>query len=165
MTAVPATGRARRIAADAVVRCASAALGACAAAGAQAHAVHHRIEAAQAVVVTLTYANGQPFAYERYALTPAGQDVPRQVGQTDAAGRIALVPGTTTAWRLQASAADGHGVRLDFETPPPGAAAPAAGVAPAPDEALPRGLLAASGVAVIFGLFGVYQLFVRSGRS
>lgn len=123
---------------------------------AQAHEVHQRIEATEAVVVTLTYANGEPFAYEKYALYPAGQETPLQVGNTDAAGRVAFVPGTVKNWRLAATSADGHGVNLDFAAPETvGAAA-----APA-NEPLPRWLLAGFGLSLIFGLFGLFQLLMR----
>lgn len=121
----------------------------------QAHEVHHRIEAVDAVAITLTYANGQPFAYERYALTPAGQETPQQVGNTDAQGRIAFVPGATTQWRLQATAADGHGVNREFTVPATGTRLEAA------NETMPRWLLAGFGLAIIFGLFGLFQLFMR----
>jgi nickel transport protein len=124
---------------------------------AQAHEVHHRIEATGAVVVTLTYANGQPFVYEKYALYPAGQETPQQVGNTDAQGRVAFVPGTTEKWRLQATSADGHGVNLEFAAPAVVAGGGNAGDAPA----LPRWLLAGFGLSLIFGLFGLFQLFVR----
>lgn len=69
------------------------------AAAAQAHEVHLQIETRKAVAITLSYANGQPFAYEKYTLTPAGQEKPLQVGNTDAAGRIAFGshPSTGTA--------------------------------------------------------------------
>lgn len=122
----------------------------------QAHEVHHRIEATDAVVVTLAYASGEPFAYEKYALYPAGQETPVQVGNTDAQGRIAFVPGATRQWRVQASSADGHGVNLEFTAPDVGA--PAGAGAPA---TLPRWLLAGCGLALIFGLFGLLQLFTR----
>lgn len=121
----------------------------------QAHEVHHRIEATDAVVITLTYANGQPFAYEKYALTPAGQETPQQVGNTDAQGRIAFVPGSVAKWRVQATSADGHGVNQEFAVPATESCA-----APANDS-LPRWLLAGFGLALIFGLFGLFQLFMR----
>jgi nickel transport protein len=127
---------------------------------AQAHEIHHRVEAAQALVVSLSYANGEPFAYEKYALYPAGQETPVQVGNTDAAGRVAFVPGATRKWRLQASSADGHGVNLEFAAPDTsGAAATTAATAPA------RWQLAAFGLALLFGVFGLVQLFVRHGKK
>lgn len=129
------------------------------AAAAQAHEVHHRIEASQAVVVSLAYANGEPFAYEKYALYPAGQETPVQVGNTDAAGRVAFVPGATPHWRLQATSADGHGVNLEFDAPA------TAGTAAVPPPETPRWLTAAFGLALIFGVFGLVQLFVRHRKK
>jgi nickel transport protein len=122
---------------------------------AHAHEVHHRVEATNAVVITLSYANGQPFAYEKYALTPAGQETPQQVGNTDAQGRIAFVPGATQAWRLQATSADGHGINQQLTVPATGTHAAATG------ETMPRWLLAGFGLSLIFGLFGLFQLFMR----
>jgi nickel transport protein len=119
-----------------------------------AHEVHHRIEASAAVVVTLTYANGQPFDYEKYALTPAGQETPQQVGNTDAQGRIAFVPGAMEKWRVQATSADGHGVNLDFTVPLTGITATTA-------ESTPRWLLAMLGLSLIFGIFGLIQLLAK----
>lgn len=124
-------------------------------AGAQAHEVHHRVDAASAVVVALAYANGEPFAYEKYALYPAGQETPTQVGNTDAAGRVVFIPGATREWRLQANSADGHGANLTFAAPATDAAKAA------PRETTPRGLLAGFGLSLIFGLFGLVQLFAR----
>jgi nickel transport protein len=123
---------------------------------AQAHEVHHRIEATEAVVVALTYADGAPFAYEKYALYPAGQDTPLQVGNTDATGRVAFVPGTVKNWRLMANSADGHGVNLEFAAPNSAGAT----VAPA-QGSTPRWLLAGFGLSLIFGLFGLFQLSAR----
>jgi nickel transport protein len=133
----------------------------CWSAAVQAHEVHHRIEATGAVVVTLNYANGEPFAYEKYMLTPVGQETPQQVGNTDARGRIAFVPGTTRQWHLQANSADGHGVKLEFTAPD--VASPVAAPAAVPvAEPLPRWLLASFGLSLIFGLFGLFQLFARN---
>jgi nickel transport protein len=130
-------------------------------AAAQAHEVHHRIEASQAVVVALSYANGEPFAYEKYALYPAGQETPVQVGNTDAAGRVAFVPGATQKWRLQATSADGHGVNLEFAAPATAAVAAATAQPTAPE----RWQLAAFGLALIFGVFGLVQLYSRKRKN
>jgi len=123
---------------------------------AQAHEVHHRIEATGAVVISLSYANGQPFAYEKYALTPAGQETPTQVGNTDAAGRVSFLPGTTEQWHLQATSADGHGVNIEFVAPAISASAAARSAGE-----IPRWLLAGFGLSLIFGLFGLFQLFMK----
>lgn len=130
----------------------------CWAGWAHAHEVHLRIAATDAVVITLTYASGQPFAYEKYALYPVGQETPQQVGNTDAQGRIAFVPGTTQAWRLQATSTDGHGMNQEFQIPATGNRTTIANEA---NETGPRWLLASFGLALIFGLFGLFQLFMR----
>lgn len=122
---------------------------------AAAHEVHHAVAAREAAVVSLAYADGSPFAYEKYELYAAGQDVPVQVGNTDAAGRVAFVPGAGRQWRLKAYSADGHGVDLRFEAPPLQAAA--APQAAGPDRATPTLV----GLSLLFGLFGLYQLFRR----
>jgi nickel transport protein len=134
----------------------SCALLCCWSALAQAHEVHHRIEAYDAIVVTLRYANGQPFAYERYALYPAGKETPQQVGNTDAQGRVAFVPDSEGKWRLQATSADGHGINLEFAVP-----AVAGGANDGGQTALPHWLLAGIGLALLFGLFGLIQMFAR----
>ncbi len=124
--------------------------------GAAAHEVHHDIAATGAVMVHLRYADGSPFAYEKYELFPEGQEVPVQVGNSDAQGRVVFVPGETINWRLKAYSADGHGVDLKFAAPAIQAAtAPA--VAAGPDR--PTQLLI--GLSLLFGLFGLVQLFLR----
>lgn len=118
------------------------------------HEVHHTVAATEAAVVSLSYADGSPFAYEKYELYAEGKEVPVQVGNTDAAGRVAFVPGAGKQWRLKAYSADGHGVDLRFEAP----ALQAAGSAP--EAGLGRATLALLGLGLIFGGFGLYQLFL-----
>lgn len=121
-----------------------------------AHEVHHTIAATNAVSIALNYADGSPFAYEKYELYPEGKDVPAQVGNTDAAGRVVFIPGDARQWRLKAFSADGHGVDLRFASPAAqGDAAVAidAGVGPS------RTALALLGLGLILALFGAYQLF------
>lgn len=124
---------------------------------AHAHEVHREIAVMPAVVMTLSYANGAPFAYEKYTLTAAGETTPRQVGHTDAAGRISFVPGEIERWRLVATSADGHGVSEEIRVP-------AQRVSDATAATLPRWLVALMGLAIIFGLFGLWQLFVKGKR-
>jgi nickel transport protein len=122
------------------------------------HEVRHQIGSASVRVVTLSYADGKPFAYEQFELTPQGSDVPAQVGRTDAQGRIAVLPVADKSLTLVASSKDGHGVRL--ELPPVGANT--SGPAQTSAEAvLPRWLLAAAGGGILFGVFGLFQLFSR----
>lgn len=123
---------------------------------APAHEVHHRLSAVGAVAIALSYADGEPFAYEKYELTAEGQQVPMQVGNTDAAGRVVFIPGDQRRWRLKAYSADGHGVDLNFEAPD--TAAPATTAAEAAPSRITQVVL---GLSLLFGLFGLWQLFLR----
>lgn len=120
-----------------------------------AHEVHHVVAATGAVSVTLAYADGTPFAYEKYELYAEGKDVPVQVGNTDATGRVVFVPGDTQQWRLKAFSADGHGVDLRFAAPALRSAAAAAA-----DAGPGRLTLALLGLGFILAAFGAYQLFL-----
>lgn len=131
--------------------------------GAQAHQVSLTQTRSEAVVLTLGYADGTPFAYEAYELYPPGEaEVPAQVGRTDAAGRVAFVPETAGEWRVKAFTADGHGVDQPVQV-----AAAGAGDAPGPAPGGGPGVTAAliTGLGVLFGLFGLYQLFIPKRRT
>lgn len=120
-----------------------------------AHEVHHVVAATNAVSISLTYADGSAFAYEKYELYPDGKEVPVQVGNTDAAGRVTFIPGETKNWRIKAYSADGHGVDLRFESP-----ALQAGPAATADAGPGRATLALLGLGLILAAFGAYQLFL-----
>ncbi|WP_296752997.1 ABC transporter permease [Thiobacillus sp.] len=121
-----------------------------------AHEVKLETTRQEASVVRLSYADGQPFAFEAYELYVPGKATPDQVGRTTPHGQVVFLPGTRTEWRLKAYSADGHGVDEVIKV----AAGAAAGVTPAAAE-LPRTLLLASGLGIVFGLFGIFQLFLR----
>lgn len=124
-----------------------------------AHEVHHVIAATNAATVSLSYADGSAFAYEKYELYAEGKDIPVQVGNTDAAGRVVFIPGATRSWRLKAYSADGHGADLRFESP----AVQAAGVSA--DSGPGRTTLALLGLGLILAVFGLYQLFLSRRKS
>jgi nickel transport protein len=125
---------------------------------AHAHEVHATTQSQAVTVVTLVYANGKPFAYEQFEVTPVGAEVPSQVGRTDAGGRAAILPRPGQALEFTATSRDGHGTKLSL--------APAAESAAAATPAeTPRGLLLAAGGGLIFGLFGLFQLVVARNRS
>lgn len=124
-----------------------------------AHEVALEIGHQEATVLRLTYSDGQPFAFETYELLLPGNDTPEQVGRTDRQGRAVFLTGSQPKWRLKAYSADGHGVD-QILTPPPTEAACLANATAAPQ----RGLLLAAGAGILFGLFGLVQLFLRNGR-
>lgn len=126
---------------------------------ASAHEVHHVVAAADAASVSLSYADGSAFAYEKYELYAEGKDIPVQVGNTDAGGRVVFIPGETKQWRLKAFSADGHGVDLHFESP-----ALQTNATVAADSGPGRGTLALFGLGLILAAFGTYQLFGRKPK-
>jgi nickel transport protein len=121
-----------------------------------AHEVRLETTRQAASVVRLSYADGQPFAFEAYELYVPGTATPAQVGRTTPYGQVVFLPGEQTEWRLKAYSADGHGVDTVIKV----AAGTAADVTPPPAE-LPRTLLLASGLGIVFGLFGIHQLFLK----
>ncbi len=124
-----------------------------------AHEVHATTRVESLTVVTLTYANGKPFAYEQFEVTPAGTETPSQVGRTDAQGRAAVLPVTGKDLEFTATAKDGHGAKLSLAATLPATSDTAASTA-----AAPRWLLIASGGGILFGLFGLFQLFATRKR-
>lgn len=124
-----------------------------------AHEVHVHQQTVSLTVVTLTYADGKPFAFEQFEITPQGAEVPSQVGRTDGAGRAAILPVPGKALELVATSKDGHGVRLSLPVS-------TGAVPPAPTLAEPpRWIGLVTGASLLFGLFGLFQLFYRSRKS
>lgn len=130
---------------------------------AAAHEIVLEQALATANVFSLHYADGKPFAYEAFELYLPGSEVPVQVGRTDAQGRVVFVADGRPVWRLKAYSADGHGVDREIRVD---SAALAGAVQDGADSAgVPRGWLLAGGLGVIFGLFGLLQLFIgRKGK-
>lgn len=125
----------------------------------RAHEVRRDVTSGKAVVIRLYYADGNPFAHERYEIFGRGDTISYQVGRTDALGRVAFVPDREGEWRVRVFSKEGHGLDFTIET----------------DEAgeVTRGQRSlfdvygrvAAGVAVILGVFGVLMLFAgRAGR-
>ena len=129
-----------------------------AAAPAASPGIHHQQAQAQAVVITLTYADGNPFAFERYRIREAGADAPLQTGRTDARGRIVFLPDGEGPWHVRAESQDGHGHRLIVE------AASAGEEEPAPEPAARGPAYGVLGIGILLALFGGWALY-RSRRS
>lgn len=136
---------------------------ACASA-AWSHAVRHEVHVGEAVVVTLSYTDGEPFAFERYELFRGAGTEPVQTGRTDMNGRLVLLPGAGGAaegWRLRAFSVDGHGIEsaLTFATRGDAASTPTG-----PPAASPGWERAALGVGLILGLGALGQRLLRRRR-
>jgi len=114
----------------------------------------------EAVSVRLFFADGNAFAFKSYEIYRVGEKIPFQVGRTDALGRIVFLPDRRGSWRVKAFSEDGHGVDFSLSAGPRGAAAE---VDRPLVERYPRAVV---GAGLIFGLFGLIDLFVawRRGR-
>jgi nickel transport protein len=119
---------------------------------APAHGLEHTVTADNAVVVTLTHDDGDPFSFEPYQVVPPGQDKPSQQGLTDRLGRVAFLPDRTGDWKVRVMAEDGHGADL---TVPVGT-----GLLPVGSPAVKssRFTNVVTGVSILFGLFGIAAL-------
>lgn len=119
-----------------------------------AHGLSHSARSGSAVIVELRYADGSPFSYESAEVYRPGETVPFLPGRTDANGRLAFVPDRSGDWRVRAFSEDGHGG--DFTVAAAGdagAATPAAGLGTVGGLAV--------GLSILFGLFGLWSLFLR----
>ena len=123
-----------------------------------AHDLQHQIEEGAAISVRLFFADGSDFAFESYEVYRAGDEVPFQVGRTDLRGRVVFLPDRAGTWRIKAFSEEGHGADFSFTT---GAKS---GVPDANQPFLERHLRVVVGVSVIFGVFGLFNLFKRGGR-
>jgi nickel transport protein len=119
-----------------------------------AHSLSHTAQSGSAVIVELRYADGSPFSYESAEVFRPAESIPFLAARTDANGRLAFVPDRPGDWRVRAFSEDGHGG--DFTVSAGGDGTASAG--PAPLGALERGAI---GVALLFGIFGIWSLFLR----
>lgn len=124
-----------------------------------AHDLQYGVTGGQAVVIKLHYVDNAPFSFEAYEIYRAGEKLPYQVGRTDSQGRIAFLPDKAATWRIKAISEDGHG--LDF-TLTSDAAARIEGSDKPVYERYGRIVV---GIAVILGLFGVLNLYLKRKKT
>ena len=122
---------------------------------AAAHDLRHRIEEAAAVTVKLFFADGNEFSFESYEVYYAGEEIPFQVGRTDAHGRLVFLPDRAGTWRVKAFSEDGHGADLSLSTGAQGA------IESADRSLFERHSRLVVGVSIIFGIFGLVSLYAR----
>jgi len=122
---------------------------------AAAHDLRHSVEEGAAVAVKLSFADGNEFSFESYEVYHAGEEIPFQVGRTDALGRIVFLPDRAGTWRIKAFSEDGHGADFSLTTGEQGA------VESADRSIFERHSRLVVGVSIIFGIFGLVSLFAR----
>lgn len=122
---------------------------------AAAHDLRHTVTQEGAIVVELFYPDKTPFSYEGYEIYRPGDDVPFQVGRSDALGRIVFMPDRAGAWKLKAFAEDGHGA--EFTVTSKGAGK----LSDADKPLVERYARVFAGLGLIMGVFGIWSLFRR----
>jgi len=122
---------------------------------ATAHDLRHSIEEGVAVTVKLFFADGNEFSFESYEVYRAGEEIPFQVGRTDALGRIVFRPDQAGSWRIKAFSEDGHGADFSLTTGAQG------GIESVDRSLFERNSRLVVGVSIIFGIFGLVSLFAR----
>ena len=125
---------------------------------AHAHGLQYSVDEGAAVSVKLSFADGSEVSFERYEIYRAGDETPFQVGRTDIQGRVVFIPDRAGTWRLKVFSEDGHGADLSFTAGGEG------GVQDANEPFFERHLRIIVGASVIFGVFGLVNLFARRGR-
>ncbi len=120
-----------------------------------AHDLHSSVGTGEAVVVKLYFIDDKPFAYEAYEIFRQGESVPYQVGRSDAFGRVVFLPDRAGEWRVKAMSEDGHGVDVVLY------ADEAARVEVRDKPLIERYGRVVVGVALILGLFGLLNLYLR----
>lgn len=118
-----------------------------------AHQLNHAVQTGSAVIVELRYGDGSPFGYESAEVYRPAESIPFLAGRTDANGRLAFVPDQAGDWRIKAFSEDGHGGDFTLATGEGGTAAPSAGLGTLGGLAV--------GLSLLFGIFGVWSLFLR----
>lgn len=131
----------------------------CCTATVHAHELESRVGRAEAVVLQLRFAGAQPFADQAYQIYYADEIRPRQVGRSDAQGRIVFLPDAPGPYRIKTQSEDGHGGVYALELDAAGGVV-LEGTAPAD-----RWTRALTGVALVFGGFGVLAMFLRGARA
>jgi len=127
----------------------------------EAHSINYLVEQ-KGMAVRAYYAENDPAAYSEYELYGPGDKEPHQTGRTDKNGYVAFVPDRPGIWKLQIwgeSQHGYHGVTTEITV----------------DKDLrlvsfSKPLVAAytkiiTGVSLIFGLFGLYALWLSHRRK
>lgn len=120
---------------------------------AQAHGLHTHVECVEAVTVTFVWDNGNPITYEAYEILAPYRETPFAVGQTDGRGRVVFRPDISGNWQVKVWTEDGHGKTIDVAVDDDLAA-------PTTLESSAPGMIhkMTTGVAILFGLFGLWAL-------
>jgi len=122
---------------------------------AHAHGIHVDTSTAPAVTVSFSYEDGSPVAFETCEVLAPGDPSPFQNGNTDRLGRVTFRPDQAGTWKVRVWSADGHGNTAEVVVTDDLVSATTKR-----DHLAPRQRII-TGVAVLFGVFGIVTLVLR----
>jgi nickel transport protein len=132
-----------------------------------AHEVRHEVSRGEAVLVSMTYADGTPLVGAQYEIWAEGDEGPCITGTTDNEGQVVFLPQRRCNWRIRVFTTDGHGADFTIEA---GTDAPVDQTwSPEVAESERKRLVERFagpmlGLGIIFLVFGLLALFVRRRR-
>jgi nickel transport protein len=119
------------------------------------HELRYAVEENKAVVITITEEGGKPCAGISYVISPKEGGPAVQSGRTDIRGRVVFVPENSGNWTLSAFTEHGHGTGFSFESGDKGI------LLSTEKPFFDRYSRLIVGVSLIFGVFGMLNLFRR----
>lgn len=138
------------------------------AAPAGAHEVLHVVERNRAVALKAYFSDGEVLAYVQYEVyAPTDPKIPHQKGRTDRSGWLAFVPDAPGKWRVRVFDDTGHGLDVQVDASPPGAATAestaASGALPVAAFVL-RPLVGVAAIGLVFAALVVLYRRTRTTR-
>lgn len=122
---------------------------------ADAHDLTHRVEQAEAIVVSLAFGPGRPMADASFRVFGPDPGPAFSVGRTDSRGQLAFQPDRPGTWRVVVSSTDGHGASLRVEVDESLRARTGT------SESAARWPMVLAGLGYILGLAGLASLWKR----
>jgi nickel transport protein len=120
-----------------------------------AHGVEGAIAPAEGYLLSVRYDDGEPVSYAEARIHAPDAEPAFQTGRTDRNGRLMFYPDVPGRWRVEVKDGMGHQAALEVAVAADTAKAAPAGPADTP-MALGRGPAILIGLAIIFGLAGVW---------
>jgi len=119
------------------------------------HGVEGHIAPGWGYQVTAMYDDGEPMSYAAVEIRAAGEKIAFQSGRTDRNGVMLFLPDRPGVWEAVVTDGMGHRLSLEVTVADLGASAAMSAQATAAPRATSRPQALITGIALIFGLFGM----------
>ncbi|MFZ1986049.1 MAG: hypothetical protein WAU91_16650 [Desulfatitalea sp.] len=120
------------------------------------HGVEGSIAAAEGYLVTARYDDGEPLNYAAVEVLAPDSDLAFQTGRADRNGRLMFLPDRPGRWQVAVTDGMGHRTALVLEVNKNAGFQSANPTRTEPVSAASRALKMVTGLALIFGLFGLF---------